>query len=145
MGTLTISMAIFHSYVSHYQAGYTQSSSFVSSGPPHSRGVYVHGINWSSELASFNAGRLPQVGGSGAQHHLKNNTLTYYYKYMCITDWANRELFYNCCTDGRSTFEVYTDFKEDPRWTGLTFRKKNVVRFWRSKVPCHQLLWCNLL
>lgn len=25
-------------------------------------GVYVHGINWSSELASFNAGRLPQVG-----------------------------------------------------------------------------------
>ena len=24
-------------------------------------GVYVHGINWSSELASFNAGRLPQV------------------------------------------------------------------------------------
>ena len=27
-------------------------------------GVYVHGINWSSELASFNAGRLPQVGGT---------------------------------------------------------------------------------
>lgn len=27
----------------------------------HCAGVYVHGINWSSELASFNAGRLPQV------------------------------------------------------------------------------------
>eukprot|EP00435_Cladocopium_sp_Y103_P063543 s364_g25.t1 len=27
----------------------------------HCPGVYVHGINWSSELASFNAGRLPQA------------------------------------------------------------------------------------